>query len=99
MVNNGQLDHAAEQRRERFPLTSALRRASFASRWSIVEACIGLGVPGRPIRYLVAEDRSAGGVRDRTGSEPAVAHWCWFVVGPHGIGKRRSWAGTSGHDG
>jgi hypothetical protein len=31
-----------------------------------VEACIGLAVPGRPIRSLVAEDRSAEGVRDRT---------------------------------
>jgi hypothetical protein len=31
---------------------------------------IGLAIPGRPIRSLVAEDRSAGGVRDRTGPEP-----------------------------
>jgi len=31
---------------------------------------IGLAVPGRPIRSLVAEDRSAGGVRDRAGPEP-----------------------------
>jgi hypothetical protein len=36
----------------------------------MVEACIGLAVPGRPIRSLVAEDRSAGGVRDQTGPEP-----------------------------
>jgi Diguanylate cyclase, GGDEF domain len=28
---------------------------------------IGLAVPGRPIRSLVAEGRSAGGVRDQTG--------------------------------
>jgi hypothetical protein len=35
----------------------------------VVEARIGLAVPGRPIRSLVAEDRSAGGVRDRTGPE------------------------------
>jgi hypothetical protein len=35
-----------------------------------VKAGIGLAVPGRPIRSLVAEDRSAAGVRDRTGPEP-----------------------------
>jgi hypothetical protein len=23
--------------------------------------------------------------------------WCWSVLGPHGIGKHQSWAGTSGH--
>jgi hypothetical protein len=34
---------------------------------------IGLAVPGRRIRSLVAEDRSAAGVRDRTGPE-ADAH-------------------------
>jgi hypothetical protein len=33
-------------------------------------ACIGLAVPGRPIQSLVTEDRSAGGVRDRTGPDP-----------------------------
>jgi hypothetical protein len=33
---------------------------------------IGLAVPGRPIRSLVAEDRSAGGVRDRTELEDAA---------------------------
>jgi hypothetical protein len=33
---------------------------------------IGLAVPGWPIRFRVAEDRSAAGVRDRTGPEPAV---------------------------
>jgi hypothetical protein len=33
-------------------------------------ARIGLAVPGRPIRSLVAEDRSAAGVRDRTEPEP-----------------------------
>jgi hypothetical protein len=38
---------------------------------------IGLAVPGRPIGPLVAEDRSAEGVRDRTGPTPdahEVAH-------------------------
>jgi hypothetical protein len=29
-------------------------------------------VPGRPIRSLVAKDRSADGVRDRTGPEPSM---------------------------
>jgi hypothetical protein len=33
----------------------------------MVEACIGLAVPGPADRSLVAENRSAGGVRDRTG--------------------------------
>src|SRR5215211_5040030 len=33
---------------------------------------IGLAVPGRPSRSLVAEDRSAAGVRDRTGPEPPM---------------------------
>jgi hypothetical protein len=35
-----------------------------------LDAWIGLAVPGRPIRSLVAEDRSAAGVRDRTEPEP-----------------------------
>jgi hypothetical protein len=34
---------------------------------------IGLAVPGRPIRSLVGEDRSAGGVRDQTGPDGAAA--------------------------
>jgi hypothetical protein len=33
---------------------------------------IDLAVPGRPIRSLVAEDRSARGVRDQTGPEPPM---------------------------
>ena len=39
----------------------------------MVQASIGLAVPGRPIRSLVAEDRSAGGVRDHTGPEAVRA--------------------------
>jgi hypothetical protein len=35
----------------------------------LVKALIGLAVPGRPIRSLVAEDRSAGGGRDQTEPE------------------------------
>jgi hypothetical protein len=37
---------------------------------------IGLAVPGRPIRSLVAEDRSAGGVRDQTGPNPDAHKVC-----------------------
>jgi hypothetical protein len=42
------------------------------SRRSLPRRVIDLAVPGRPIRSLVAEDRSAAGVRDRTGPEPSV---------------------------
>jgi hypothetical protein len=55
----------------------------------LVEACIGLAVPGRPIRPLVAEDRSAEGVRDQTGPDPRSA------LGPHPMGKT---ADNSGHE-
>jgi hypothetical protein len=52
---------------------------------SCVKACIGLAVPGRPIdRFLVAEDRSAGGVRDRTGPEPFGPRWVRGAPGPQG---------------
>jgi hypothetical protein len=44
------------------------------------------------------EDRSAGGVRDQTGPDPAVSKWHWSVLGPHDIGTRRSLLGMSGHD-
>ena len=27
-----------------------------------------------------------------------MAQWCWSVLGPHGIGNRRFWLDTSGHD-
>jgi hypothetical protein len=43
-----------------------------ASKLMVLQALIGLAVPGRPIRSLVAEDRGAEGVRDRTGPEPAM---------------------------
>jgi len=55
---------------------------------------IGLAVPGRPIPSLFAEDRSAGGGRDRTGPEHP-----WSALGPHIAGNPRFSAGTSGHDG
>jgi hypothetical protein len=50
----------------------------------------GRSVPGRggPERRRL---------RDRTGPEPALGRWCWSVLGPHGIGKWWSSAGTSGH--
>jgi hypothetical protein len=38
----------------------------FGNGWSLGR---GLAEPGRPIRFLVAEDRSAGGVRDQTGPD------------------------------
>ena len=41
---------------------------------SILGLGIGLAVPGRPIRFLAAEDQSAEGVRNRTGPEPTLAH-------------------------
>jgi hypothetical protein len=37
-----------------------------------VPAYIGLAVPGRPLRSLIAEDRSVAGVCDQTGPELAV---------------------------
>jgi hypothetical protein len=45
-----------------------IKPAGFRSRnrWSLVEVCVGLAVPGRPLRSLVAEDRSAAGFHDRT---------------------------------
>jgi hypothetical protein len=43
---------------------------------------IGLAVPGRPIQSLVAEDRSAEGIRDQAGletrPEPDLVH-VWFT--------------------
>jgi len=44
-------------------------------------------------RSLVAGDRSAGGVRDRTGPDPS----CWSVVGPQPTGEPWTTAGRSGH--
>jgi hypothetical protein len=40
----------------------------------MVCARIGLAVPGRPIRSLVAKARSAAGVRDQTGTGTPDAH-------------------------
>jgi hypothetical protein len=47
--------------------------------------CIGLAVPGRPIRSLVAEDRSAGGVRDQAGPEPAGTRWVHVEAAGRGL--------------
>jgi hypothetical protein len=60
----------------------------------LVDACIGLAVPGRPIRPLVAEDRSAEGVRDRTGPENPRS-----VLGPYRTGTPGARAVASGHQG
>jgi hypothetical protein len=37
---------------------------------------VGRAVPGRPLRSLVAEDRSAAGVHDRTVPEPRCSRSC-----------------------
>jgi hypothetical protein len=51
-------------------------------------------MPGRPIRSLVAEDRSAVGVRDRTGPEPTGTRW--VHAEPAGRGVQRARAVTTG---
>jgi hypothetical protein len=53
----------------------------------LVEACIGLAVPGRPIRSLLTQDPSAAGVRDRTEPDP----------GPLWVRGAPDHRGTSGH--
>src|SRR5215217_6324325 len=55
------------------------------------QVSIDLAVPGRPIRSLVAEDQSAGGVRERTGPDPRSA------LGPSRTGTTRARAVTNGH--
>jgi hypothetical protein len=64
----------------------------------LVEARIGLAVPGRPIgpwpRRTGAPQASATG-RDRS----ELCSWCpWSALGPCGIGNRWSSAGMGGHD-
>ena len=59
------------------------------SRVILLDACIGLAVPGRPIRSLVAEERSAGGVHDRTGRARR------YTLGTRGAGTKRTASGTS----
>src|SRR5215217_7472779 len=59
------------------------------------QVSIDLAVPGRPIRSLVAEDQSAGGVRERTGPDPRSA------LGPSRTGTTRARASptvTSGEE-
>jgi hypothetical protein len=46
---------------------------------------IGLAMPGRPTRSLVAEDRSARGVHDRTGPEPAGTRWVHAEPADRGV--------------
>jgi hypothetical protein len=60
---------------------------------------LALPCPAGRFDPLVAEDRSAEGVRGRRESEPAVAQWRWSVLGPYGIGSpgsRRASTGTVG---
>jgi hypothetical protein len=47
-----------------------------------------------PAAYCVPATCQEG----RPGTQPAVSQSHWSVLGPHGIGKRRSSAGASGHD-
>jgi hypothetical protein len=56
-------------------------------------ARIDLAVPDRPIRSPAAEDRSAEGVRDRTGPDS------WSVLGPWRTGTIGAGAVTNGHQG
>jgi hypothetical protein len=61
LLRSGDGSHGAE--------SSASRRTSDPAP---LNAVIGLAVPGRRIRSLVAEDRSAAGVRDQTGPAPPM---------------------------
>jgi hypothetical protein len=54
------------------PATGADSRVYAACRLRKPYGCDRLAVPGRPLWSLVAEDRSAGGVRDQTGPEPPM---------------------------
>jgi hypothetical protein len=51
-------------------------------------ASVGPAVPGRPMRFLVAEDHSAGGVRTRQGADASVRT---------GSMAHRNIGGTIGH--
>jgi hypothetical protein len=66
---HGQRYGAHELRRSLSSLGSDPVRCGLGSRSRFVEVCIGLAVPGQPIRSLVAEDRSASGVRDQAEPE------------------------------
>jgi hypothetical protein len=57
---------------------------------SILGLGIGLAVPGRPIRFLVAEDRSARGARDQTDRIPACSR-----LAHESIRHRREQRGTA----
>jgi hypothetical protein len=59
------------------------------------EVVIGLAVPGRPIRSLVAEDRSAGGVRDPQDRPPRSVLGPWAHRDHRG---ERSAMGTTGNE-
>jgi hypothetical protein len=61
---------AAGRRRVRVPSVTLSNPAGAGSDDS--QGSIGLAVPGPPIRSLVAEDRSAGGVRDQKDRTPML---------------------------
>ena len=56
---------------------------------------IGLAAPGWPNRSLVAEDRSAEGVRDQTGPEPGPR---WVRAGGRTDGQQRTPVVTEGSE-
>jgi hypothetical protein len=60
----------------------------------VVQACIGLAMPGRLIRSLVAENRSAEGVRDQTGPEPNGPRWVRGALGVGGHERSPAASGT-----
>jgi hypothetical protein len=69
-VRGGPQRSRADHRAAGQPPNSAILNTRSISDKDEFAAVIGLSWPGRPIRSLVAEDRNARGVRDRTGPEP-----------------------------
>src|SRR4029453_14592244 len=55
-----------------------------------LDPLIGLAVPGRPIGPLVAEDRSAAGVRDQTEPGPYGPRWVRMTAEIPGSGRARA---------
>jgi hypothetical protein len=72
------------------PLARVSKTAQRVHGMEQFQACIGLAVPGRPIRPLVAADRSAEGARHQTGPDQPGA-----TLGPHAIRRRRTTKASS----
>jgi hypothetical protein len=80
----------------RSPRTSIAPKVAAMDTWRPhATVRIDLAEPGRPIRSLVAEDRSAGGVRDQTGTGKPDRN-AWSTFGPHAIGTERFATVSSG---